>query len=656
MSEPEDILLDGAYRATHLARALRRRRPVADGPLRLAEVRPRLEAFISGAFGLSLPIVVAEAPARPTSLARLLMPLPDHVIRPRAVASTDGERLRLPRSVDAQGGLPPLAMYRLMAAGLAARIRRGAPQSVPPASSPLLRDLFLIREAAAADALLAREFPGLLAGIRAARATALAGRPARRRLTTAEAAVEQQLIDCLAGDPLDVDPGSPLDSLQGARTAAAGIAGRYRGLPPVPAWGEVWPAPPRSPAPAHDAAERPPAPARVAAMDRRPRVRQAEDDEDDERPGMWMIQLDDPQEHVEDPMGLQRPTDRNEDASAADLADSLSELPEARLVSTPGSPREVLASDDPPERSVAVPAAPGAIECVYPEWDYRTESYRAPGAVVREREAPAGTIAWADGVRTRNAALMAVVRRRFERLRPRRQRLGRQLDGAELDLDAFVTSRADLAAGRPADDRLYESVRPARRDVAVCLLVDVSASTDAWVAGNQRIVDVEKEALLVVADALDALGDPYAIYAFSGEGPAGVIVRTVKSFEEHDRRRVAQRIGALEPEHYTRMGAAIRHATARLLDRPARHRLLLVLSDGRPNDVDLYEGRYGIEDARRAVNEARVLSVHPFCLTVDRDAPAYLGRIFGASAFAVLREPRQLPVALVEVVKGLVSS
>ncbi len=213
----------------------------------------------------------------------------------------------------------------------------------------------------------------------------------------------------------------------------------------------------------------------------------------------------------------------------------------------------------------------------------------------------------------------------------------------------------DLAAGGPAHDRIYESIHHARRDVAVCLLADVSASTDAWVAGNQRIVDVEKEALLVVSDALDALGDPYAIYAFSGEGPSRVTVRAVKSFDERDRRRVAQRIAALEPEHYTRMGAAIRHATARLLDRPARHRLLLVLSDGRPNDVDLYEGRYGIEDSRRAVAEARSLSIHPFCITVDRDAPAYLPRIFGANSFAVLREPRQLPAALVDVVKGLVS-
>jgi nitric oxide reductase NorD protein len=389
-------------------------------------------------------------------------------------------------------------------------------------------------------------------------------------------------------------------------------------------------------------------------MDRRPGVRTPADDEDDERPGMWMVQLDDPQEHVEDPMGLQRPTDREEDADAAELADSLSELPEARLVSTPGSVREVLASEDPPEHSAAEAPAPDAETLSYPEWDYRAGAYVVPGASVRLRPAPLGAAGWAAGVRERQAALSRAVRRRFERLRPRRQRLGRQPDGAEVDLDAWVTARADAAAGRPPDERLYEAVRPARRDVAVGLLVDASASTDAWVGGSLRIVDVEKEALLVVCDALDALGDPYAIWSFSGEGPADVTVRTLRGFDDRDRALVGRRIAALEPDRYTRIGAAIRHATAQLAARPVRHRLLLVLSDGRPNDVDVYEGRYGIEDARRAVAEARMLGVHPFCLTVDREAPSYLPRMFG-DAFTVLRNAERLPVALVDVLRALVS-
>jgi nitric oxide reductase NorD protein len=176
------------------------------------------------------------------------------------------------------------------------------------------------------------------------------------------------------------------------------------------------------------------------------------------------------------------------------------------------------------------------------------------------------------------------------------------------------------------------------------------------VADTRRIVDVEKEALIVVCEALDALGDGYAVMAFSGEGPASVSVATVKDFSERNGLLVRRRIAALEPDRFTRTGAAIRHATAALSAQTARHRLLLVLSDGKPNDVDVYEGRYGVEDTRQAVAEARMQGLHAFCLTVDRQAPVYLPRIFGPSGYAVLRHAATLPHVLVDVVRLLLRS
>ena len=253
----------------------------------------------------------------------------------------------------------------------------------------------------------------------------------------------------------------------------------------------------------------------------------------------------------------------------------------------------------------------------------------------------------------RHAREIEQVRRRFERLRPRRVRLSRQPDGPDIDLGALVTAYADQRAGGAADDRLYESIRPARRDLAVSLLVDVSGSTDSWVTGERRIVDVEKEALLLVCEALDALGDRYNVLAFSGEGPEAVAVSTVKGFSEPNGTPVRRRIAALEPYRYTRLGAALRHATALLCREAASHRLLLVLSDGKPNDVDLYEGRYGIEDSRQALVEARLQAVQSFCITVDRHAPAYLPRIFGPGAYSVLSRAERLPQVLVEVVRRL---
>jgi len=186
------------------------------------------------------------------------------------------------------------------------------------------------------------------------------------------------------------------------------------------------------------------------------------------------------------------------------------------------------------------------------------------------------------------------------------------------------------------------------------LLVDASASTDGWVAGDRRIIDVEKEALLIVGEALAALGDPHAVMAFASAGPARVTVQVLKRFTERSGiGEVRRRIAGLEADGYTRVGAALRHATAALSQQPARHRLLLLLSDGRPNDVDEYEGRYGIEDTRMAVAEARLQGVHVFCLTVDRQAPRYAGRIFGRD-YAVLSRAERLPAVLLTLIRGLV--
>src|SRR5690606_1545063 len=133
-----------------------------------------------------------------------------------------------------------------------------------------------------------------------------------------------------------------------------------------------------------------------------------------------------------------------------------------------------------------------------------------------------------------------------------------------------------------------------------------------------------------------------------GESRADVTVHTVKRFDEPYGNAVALRIASLEPERYTRVGAAVRHATALLMRQPASHRLLLLLSDGKPNDVDEYEGRYGVEDTYRAVTEARLQGVYPFCLTIDRRAAAYLPRIFGANQYAMLPRPELLPTVLLD--------
>src|SRR5690606_21025983 len=380
---------------------------------------------------------------------------------------------------------------------------------------------------------------------------------------------------------------------------------------------------------------------RAARLRRTPQRRDPidgeEDDEDD--PGLVGVQQDDPHPHAEDPMGLRRPVDRDEDASADQLGNMISDMPEARTIATPAPPKEVLLSDDPPDARVKLALGADALRepCIrYPEWDFRKLAYRQPGAGVRPSVAPHGPDEWIDATLDAHRARLAAVRRRIETPRARRLRLRRQLDGVDIDLDACIEHHADLAAGRRSGEGLYELRRAGEHDLAVLLLIDISGSTDGWIDANRRVIDVEREALLIVSVALDSLGEPFAIEAFSGEGPDRVTLRTVKDFDEPYGRETARRIAGLEPERYTRAGAAIRHATALLMRRRAQHRLLLLLSDGKPNDVDEYEGRYGAEDMRQAVTEAKLQGISPFCLTIDRHAASYLPRVFGAHHYALL--------------------
>jgi nitric oxide reductase NorD protein len=250
-------------------------------------------------------------------------------------------------------------------------------------------------------------------------------------------------------------------------------------------------------------------------------------------------------------------------------------------------------------------------------------------------------------------ALRHDVRRRFEALRPQPKRCTRQLDGEDLDLDAYVEDFAARHAGRTPSDRLYLALRPQRREVAVAFLIDASGSTDAWVSGGRRVIDVEKEATLVFCEALEALRDRYAVYAFHGQGPRDLRLLRVKGFDERYGEAVQARIAGLHGEAFTRLGAPLRHLTAVLARQRTRLRLLFLLSDGKPNDEDVYEGPYGIEDTRQAVAEACVQGINLFCLTIDRQGSIYLPRMFGTHGYSILWDVTQLPQRLPEIYRRI---
>lgn len=648
VAEPEDLILEGAHFATRVARdAWRRYAPSRGRPeVALLDERPRLELFLAALFQQPISIAPAQPPAPIPWLARVAHPRRLAAAERELPAGTDGTRVFLPPMLPVNKTVEDAReLYRLLAVGQAVRVVRGTARAAF-AISPSQRDWFLLRESELVDRWIAAELPGLLPRLREVRAEALKRRPGDP--LNRDNPLEQAIRAVLESDPAAHQP---------SETASAGTR-PCRPARPVWYWGELM-TPPASAAAQHqgdtgDGSSTDVKP-RVSEMRRSPRVRQAEDDEDDRGSGTWIIRPDEPQESVEDPHGMQRPTDGDDHANPEGLGDSLSDLPEARVVRTPGQAREVLRTNDElPKLAADQRKVPRATGFNYPEWDYRAGEYHPRGAIVREQPPAPGDPVWVREALARHGRLVRRVRTRFERLQPRRVRLGRQLDGSEVDIDTFVTSAADLRAGVTVDGRLYLSERPARRELAVALLVDVSASTDAWVSSNRRIVDVEKDALLIVCEALDALGDRYAIFTFSGTGSEHVSVMPLKRFDERSGEAVQQRIASLDSERYTRMGAAIRHLTVPLCREQSDRRLLLVLSDGKPNDEDVYEGQYGVEDTRQAVAEARRQGATVFCLTVDRAAPRYAPRIFGRSGFAVLRRPEELPVVLVEVLRQIV--
>lgn len=662
MSEPEDLVIDAAEYATSVAVGLwKRNRPRRDSALTAAQISRRLELLLAALFDETLSVACAAPPPPPSLFARIFGAIPAHLVERRAMPTTDGRYVRLPSSAGERREEEAIQRFQLWAAAQALRATRRSAESWDALASEPARALFWIAEAAACGKIIAEICPGWVEFIALEREKARSRRPAMEILTVRERAVELYLRRVLEAPPAHPPAEFPRHLrcqalCRWARNKAKELPdGRWRGLPMVQLWGKPQTLQTQGGAEreAGDPRDLPAKNGRDQRMERRPEIRQAEEGEDDEGQGSWMMPIDDYHESVQDPMGLQRPADRDEHADLDDLADSLSNLERARLVITPEKSHEVLNSDDP------IPAA--ALEAVwrradgvyFPEWDWRAGAYIPKGALVQLCQAPAGSAAWVKETRARHRTLIRRVRRCFVRLRPRRVRLRRQLDGDEIDLAAYVESHADRRAGLAPSERVYQSIRPRRRDAALSLLVDCSASTDSWVVGKDRIIDVEKQALLVLCEALDALGDPYAISAFSGRGPLEVSVQALKRFDESYSLEVSKRISALHPDRYTRMGAALRHASAELAQRPARHRLLLVLSDGKPNDFDRYEGKYGVEDTRQAVAEARLQGLDVFCLTVDRRAPAYLPRIMGAEGFAVLGRPELLPRVLVDIVRRL---
>ena len=276
-----------------------------------------------------------------------------------------------------------------------------------------------------------------------------------------------------------------------------------------------------------------------------------------------------------------------------------------------------------------------------PEWDWKRQRLQAEHCRVVTMLAADAAPCELPGHLRRTAKRL---RQLFQALAPARVWHRGQPDGPEIDIDAYLRFATDRAAGSGiAADGLYKKFRSGDRDLACLLLADLSLSTDTWVDDHHRVIDVIRDSLFLFGESLAATGDRFGIYGFSSRRRDPVRVHVIKGFDEHYGGAVRGRISAIRPGYYTRMGAALRYGTKLLEAQPATRRLLLLLSDGKPNDLDKYEGRYGIEDTRHAVLAARRLGLQPYCVTVDEGGNDYLPHLFGSDGYTVIRRPSELP-------------
>ncbi|WP_083699793.1 nitric oxide reductase activation protein NorD [Acidihalobacter ferrooxydans] len=290
----------------------------------------------------------------------------------------------------------------------------------------------------------------------------------------------------------------------------------------------------------------------------------------------------------------------------------------------------------------------------YPEWDYTSQTYRPDWACVYEALHPTGQAADIDRLLQKHAMLAKRLKKLLDLLKPQdKVRIRYQEEGSELDLDVAIRSLIDFKGGAAPDPRINMSHTTAGRDIAVTLLLDLSASLNEQVpGGEQTILELSQEAVSLLAWAIDRLGDPLAISGFHSNTRHDVRYLHIKGFGEHWDDTVKARLAAMQAGYSTRMGAALRHAAHYLGARRSDKRLLLILTDGEPSDVDVQDARLLIEDARQAVKELDREGIFTYCISLDPRADEYVSDIFGRR-YTVIDNIRRLPEKLPELFMAL---
>jgi nitric oxide reductase NorD protein len=618
-----------------------------EAAVELASVTGRLSVLFRGLGGnaaVAIGPAAREASTHRRAWRQRLGTTHDRLERP----SFDGEALRLPARIAA---FPEREDNAALYFWLAAAAAHAAPHAPVPEAhrDPLAADVLALRAARAMTSATLDDCPGLRLIWQRLALLCLATRPVHSRPRW-EAAVEA-VIRRLLGDPapLGRDAAAILACTENDADLVLTAPAGYR----PPAMPPVWPQLVRavggtaaSTADEPDAAGATP----QEGQGDRLKARRKEADQAERRDSLILHKFEAIFSWAEF-LNINRKVEDDDEEGARKAAEDADEIGLGQVSKRPATRLKLhldLAPSDVDRERLSGTH-------LYPEWDQRRGAYLADHARVLAAPAEPADEPPAFAIDRQAQRRIRTVRRQFEALRPARLVVPRQIDGDEIDLDAAVRARVDLAARGEGSDRLWLAARPAQRSLAVSILLDASRSTES-ACGEGAVIDVEKEALTALAWGLDACGDETAIRSFSSLRRTRVYVNQVKGFDEPMGPVVAARIAGLRPGFYTRLGAAVRHVSAELARRPRQRRLLLVVSDGKPNDLDHYEGRHGIEDSRMAVREARRMGNAVHGVIVARRGETWFPRIFGRGGFSVVTHPERLTAALPDIYRHLVGA
>ncbi len=308
---------------------------------------------------------------------------------------------------------------------------------------------------------------------------------------------------------------------------------------------------------------------------------------------------------------------------------------------------------------------PDDVAYAYDEWDRELNDHRVGWSRVIEKKVKLGDRTFVELARTRYRGVISSIRHQFQLMKPENlTRVNRELDGEDYDLNALVDLVVDRRADGQQSENIYTKRLRKQRDVAVSLLLDQSSSTARTITRNplqpythpgRRIIEIEKEGLVLMSEALEAVGDVYSINGFTSEGRRNVKFYVVKDFAEKYSEEIERRIGGITFQNNTRLGAAIRHAAHKLLRQESRTKLLIILTDGRPYDHDYGDARYAREDVREALTEAKMTGITPFCITIDRESESELRDLYGDVGYTIIDDVLSLPERMPNIYRRLTS-